>query len=86
MIMLIKNLGPDYIVWDKAAALRFRKPGRTTLYAHFHLPSEELDAIRASLASGGSTDRVYRAELVDRAGTVHAAVDKTIHIQRREAP
>lgn len=27
MIMLIKLLGPDYIVRDKAAAILFRKPG-----------------------------------------------------------
>ena len=53
MIMLIKTLGPGYIVWDKAASIRFRKPGRTKLYAHFHMPPEELDAIRASLTPGG---------------------------------
>ncbi len=36
MIMFIKLLGPKYIVWDKAATIRFRKPGRTTLYAGVH--------------------------------------------------
>jgi Domain of unknown function (DUF4442) len=25
MLMLIENLGKDYIVWDKAASIRFRK-------------------------------------------------------------
>ena len=85
MIMLIKTLGPGYIVWDKAACIRFRKPGRTKLYAHFQMPPEELDAIRVSLTPGGSIDRVYRVELTDRAGTVHAEMEKTIHIQRREA-
>ncbi len=85
MIMLIKNLGPGCIVWDKAASIRFRKPGHTKLYAHFHMPPEELDAIRASLVPGGSIDRVYRVELTDRAGTVHAEIEKTIRIQRREA-
>ncbi len=85
MIMLIKTLGPGYIVWDKAASIRFRKPARTKLYAHFHMPPEELDAIRASLTPGGSIDRVYWVELTDRAGTVHAEMEKTIHIQRREA-
>lgn len=35
MIMLIKRLGPRYVVWDKAASIRFRKPGRSTLYARF---------------------------------------------------
>src|SRR2546422_8429965 len=28
MVMLIKLLGPGYTVWDKAAAIRFRRPGR----------------------------------------------------------
>ena len=86
IVMLIKNLGSDYVVWDKAASVRFRKPGRTTLYAHVHLPPEEFEAIRASLTSGGWIDRVYRVDLTDRAGTVHAEVEKTIHIRRREAP
>ena len=26
MLMLIKLLGPDFIVWDKAATIRFRRP------------------------------------------------------------
>lgn len=84
LVMLIKNLGPDYVVWDKAASIRFRKPGRTTLYARFLLSPEELDAIRGSLTPGASTDRVYRVELTDHAGTLHAEVEKIIHIHRRE--
>jgi hypothetical protein len=28
MLMLMSNLGRDYIVWDKAASIRFRKPGQ----------------------------------------------------------
>ena len=30
MIMLMKNLGPAYVVWDKAPTIRFRKPARNT--------------------------------------------------------
>lgn len=37
MIMLIHNLGPEYEVWDKAASIRFREPGRDTLRARFVL-------------------------------------------------
>ena len=29
MLMLIHALGPEYIVWDKAAVIRFSRPGRT---------------------------------------------------------
>jgi acyl-coenzyme A thioesterase PaaI-like protein len=83
MIMLIKNLGPDYIVWDKSATVRFRKPGRTTLHARFIVTAEELDEIRTLLQTAERTDRTYRIELIDADGTVHAEVDKIIHVRRR---
>ncbi|HEU0013195.1 MAG TPA: DUF4442 domain-containing protein [Longimicrobium sp.] len=85
MIMLIQTLGRDYVVWDKAASIRFRKPGRGTLHAHFRLTDEELDAIRAEAAAQPSLDRVYRVELVDAGGVVHAEVEKTIYIRRKDA-
>ena len=84
IVMLMKNLGPGYQVWDKAASIRFRKPGRTTLYAHVDLAPEELDAIRTALQTGNAVDRTYRVELSDRCGTVHAEIEKVVHIRRRE--
>jgi len=86
MVMLIRNLGPEYVVWDKAATIRFKKPGRTTLYARFRLDEDELDAIRRELAGKRSIDRVYTVDLTDAEGTVHASVEKVIYIahKRRE--
>jgi acyl-coenzyme A thioesterase PaaI-like protein len=83
MVMLIRNLGPEYVVWDKSASIRFRRPGRTTLYARFLLDQAELDAIRAALETERSVDRTYAVELVDREGVVHARVEKVIHIRRK---
>lgn len=83
MIMLIWILGRDYVVWDKAASIRFRKPGRGTLYATFRLDDAELDAIRATLEVEEKTDRAYQIDLVDADGQVHATIGKTIHISRR---
>jgi acyl-coenzyme A thioesterase PaaI-like protein len=83
MVMLIRNLGPGYTVWDKAATIRFRAPGRSALFARFLLSGEELDTIRATLQSQPSVDRVYTVELSGADGTVHATVDKTIHVERR---
>ena len=37
MIQLIKALGPGYEVWDKAASIRFLRPGRSTLQATFRV-------------------------------------------------
>ena len=84
MIMLIKILGPEYVVWDKAAAIRFKRPGKTTLYAKFNLTTEEIAAIRTAAGATPSIERNYVVELVDAAGTLHASVDKTIYIRRKE--
>lgn len=59
-MMLMAALGQDYIVWDKAASIRYRKPGYTTLYADFTLPDEELASIRQALeTSPGSGADLY---------------------------
>jgi hypothetical protein len=84
MVMLMRTLGPAYVVWDKAATIRFLKPGRDTLYAHFQLSKAELDGIRSKLAAAPAIERTYAAKLVDRAGTVHAVVEKTLHIRCKE--
>lgn len=86
MIMLIRNLGPDYVVWDKAATIRFRKPGRGTLFARFDIDDRELEDIRAALETEPSVERVYDVDLTDDVGVVHASVRKTVHIRRREYP
>src|SRR5262245_8265953 len=65
MIMLIRCLGPDYLVWDKAATIRFKKPGRSTLFGRFVLDDAELVAIRHDAENVRSLDRVYSIELKD---------------------
>jgi hypothetical protein len=82
MIMLIQLLGPKYIVWDKAAEIRFLKPGRTTLHATFRIEEEELDAIRKATEEG-PVDRTYKVELLDAGSVSHAVVTKTIYIRRK---
>ena len=49
MLMLMANLGRDYIVWDKAASIRYRKPGKGTVRAEFRLTDAQLDDIRDKL-------------------------------------
>jgi len=83
MIMLIKILGPDYVVWDKAASIRFRKPGRSALYARFALDDAEIAAIRAALESAPSVDRTYNVNLADAEGAVHAIIEKVVYVARK---
>lgn len=85
MIMLMRRLGRDYIVWDKAATVRFRRPGRTTLRATFTLTEDELEAIRRDVADRGKIERTYTIELIDPAGVVCASCDKVISIRAKES-
>ena len=85
MIQLIKILGPAYTVWDKAATIRFRRPGRTRLFAAFRLTEGVLEEIRHELTRTPKVDRAFQVELVDAAGTVHATIDKVIHVSLRAA-
>jgi hypothetical protein len=84
MVMLIRLLGPEYVVWDKEAVIKFLKPGRTKLTARFKLDDAELDMIRNALEADPSITRTYRIELADPAGTVCASIDKVIHIRKRK--
>ncbi|MGO8917635.1 MAG: PaaI family thioesterase [Stellaceae bacterium] len=85
LVMLARRLGPGYVVWDKAATMEFKKPGRSTLYARFRIEAAEIEELRLRLAREGRLDRTYRIELTDRAGTVHAAFTKTLHLRDRNA-
>lgn len=85
MLMLIHLLGKDYIVWDKAAAIRFRRPGTERLRAVFRIDDEELAAIRELAETSGSVDRVYTLELSDPSGEVCATIERTLYIRKKSA-
>jgi hypothetical protein len=83
MLMLIHNLGPGYIVWDKAATIRFRKPGRGTVRAEFRLSEEQLEEIRDKLKTQEKLEPVFKVEVKDSASVVIAEVEKVIYVRRR---
>jgi hypothetical protein len=83
MLMLMENLGRDYIVWDKAASIRFRKPGKGTVRAEFRLTEEQLNDIRSRLASQDKYEPKFLIEVRDEAGSLVAEVEKVIHIRRK---
>lgn len=83
MLMLIKNLGKDYIVWDKAATINFRKPGKGTVHAEFNVTEEHLNEIREALKDQNKMDYHFKVEIKDDAGKLIADVDKVIYIRKK---
>ncbi len=85
MLLTLNALGKDYIVWDKAGAIDFRKPGRGTVRAHFRLDEAMLDEIRAATAGGGKYLRWCETDIVDAGGDVVARVRKQLYIRRKDS-
>lgn len=83
MLMLMHILGKDYVVWDKAAKIRFRKPGRETLYTDFLLTPEEISDIKRLAEGERSIDRIYNVILKNKEGIVHAEIEKTLYISKK---
>lgn len=83
MLMLIENLGPEYIVWDKAASIRFRKPGRGTVRAEFRLTDAELAAVRRDADANGKLEPTFTVQIKDEQGEVVAEVEKLLYVRKR---
>jgi acyl-coenzyme A thioesterase PaaI-like protein len=84
MLMLMANLGRDYIVWDKAASIRYRKPGRGTVRAEFRLTAAQLDDIREKLRTLPKYEPTFTVEVKDEQGTVIAEVEKLLYVRKKE--
>jgi Domain of unknown function (DUF4442) len=85
MLMLMHHLGESYIVWDKAATIRYRKPGKGTVRAEFRLSDSQIDDIREKLKTLPKYEPVFVVEVKDEAGVVIAEVEKVLHVRHKQA-
>jgi hypothetical protein len=82
MLMLISNLSSDYIVWDKAAHIRFRKPGKGKVRAEFRLTDAQLDDICEQLKTLPKYEPTFLVEVKYESGDVVAEVQKVLHVRK----
>jgi hypothetical protein len=85
MLMLMANLGRDYVVWDKAASIRYRKPGKGTVRAEFRLSGAQIEEIREKLETLPKYEPVFSVEVKDEAGVVIAEVEKRLHVRKKDS-
>ena len=84
MLILIENLGSEYIVWDKAATIRFKRPGRGRVHADFSISEEVIHQIKQDLNPGGKIEKTFTVQVKDREDQVIAEVEKLLYIKRKE--
>jgi acyl-coenzyme A thioesterase PaaI-like protein len=83
MLILVEALGRGYIVWDKRASIRFRRPGRGPVRATFHIPQERVDEIRAAVDRDGKVEPVFQVDVLDEDGEVVAEVEKLLYVKKK---
>jgi hypothetical protein len=80
-IMLFRNLGEDYLIWDKSGSIEYVAPGRGTVSAHFSLGEERLAEIRAQAAGGEKVLPEFEVYVKDEAGGVVARIRKVLYVR-----
>jgi acyl-coenzyme A thioesterase PaaI-like protein len=84
MLMLMQVLGKEYVVWDKAAAIEFTKPGRGMVQAHFRLTDPMIAEIRARTALGEKYLPEFSIDITDSGNELVARGFKTLYIRRKQ--
>lgn len=82
LLILLDRLGPGYVCWDKAATIRFRRPGRGLVTARFEIPPERVAEIRQEVEQKGKTEPVFTAQVLDESGEVVAEIEKVLYVRR----
>lgn len=84
MLILMRSLGTDYVVWDKAASIRFLEPGRGTVTATFHIPQERIAEIRQDADRGQKTEPTFAVDVLDAQGQAIANVEKLLYVHKKK--
>lgn len=82
VIILTKNLGMDYIVWDKAAKIEFKKPGRGKVHANCSMTKEEINLVREETDRSGKYIFDRSIDLFNDSNEVIATITKTLYVRK----
>jgi acyl-coenzyme A thioesterase PaaI-like protein len=81
MIMILRNIGPGFLVWDKAGEIEFVSPGRGTVTAEFRVTDEMLQDIRDHTANGEKYLPWYATRILGQDGKIVARIRKQLYIR-----
>jgi acyl-coenzyme A thioesterase PaaI-like protein len=81
MVMLLHNLGGDYLVWDKSGSIEYVAPGRGTVSAHFRLSEDRISQIKAQAAGGEKIFPEFEVDVTDESGATVAKVRKVLYVR-----
>ncbi|HCS61879.1 MAG TPA: tetrameric acyl-CoA thioesterase [Microbacterium sp.] len=83
-MLVMHQLGRDYVVWDTRGEIEFLKPGRGVLTAHFHVSKEKAAELRERAQSGAKVLEWFETTITDRDGDVVAKVRREVYIREKK--
>jgi hypothetical protein len=83
VFIVMRQLGPGYLVWNKAAQIAFLRPGRGCVTATFHVPPEKIAEIREAADRGEKVEPVLTAEVVGNDGELVARVTERLWVKKK---
>ena len=81
-ILIERQLGAGYAVWDATAEIDFVRPGRSAISGRVEAPAEVIEEIRVATTDGEKLLRWFEMPLVDEAGEVVAVQRRQIYVRR----
>lgn len=85
MIQLMYLLEEKYIVWDKSAQIRFKRPARENVYATFEFTDEEIQDIIQKVQTNKEVEHPKITYITNKTGDiVYCEVTKMIYIADKE--
>lgn len=84
MLMILVQLGDNYVVWDKAADIDFIKPGKGKVMAEFSINQDLIDEIIANTANGEKYLPIIPVYVKDEQGDIVAKLNRTLYIRKKK--
>ena len=81
-LMLMRNLGEEYVIWDKSAEIEYVSPGRGTVYATMEITEQEVSDIRYHTAHGEKYFPTFHIEVRDGDGRLVAKIKKVLYVRK----
>ncbi|MFZ1286216.1 MAG: DUF4442 domain-containing protein [Candidatus Phosphoribacter sp.] len=83
MLLVMNQLGRDYVVWDQRGEIDFVRPGTTEVRTEFVVEPSVIEEIRAAAAGGAKVLRWFDNDILDTNGEVVARVRRQLYVRRR---
>lgn len=83
MLLVMNQLGRDYVVWDIEANIKFISPGKSTVSAQFNVTPEQIQEIKNNTNNNEKYLPIFHVDILSDDGTLVAQASKTLYIRKK---